>query len=129
MINKIYAKLINIRSNYIYHMIKNIVSLNPSVIVIEDLDVSGMMKNKHLAKSIQDAGFFKIRRILEYKCEWLGIKLIIAPRFYPSSKTCCKCGYVKKDLQLSDRIYVCPKCGDTIDRDVNAAINLANYKG
>ena len=128
-INKVCAKLTNKRNNYIHHMTKYLVSLNPSRIVIEDLNVSGMMKNKHLSKHISDAKLYEVRRQLEYKCLWNGIQLIIVPRFYPSSKTCCRCGYIKKDLKLSDRIYTCPECGNKIDRDVNAAINLANYKG
>ena len=109
-------------------MTKQLINKNPSRIVIEDLNVSGMMRNRHLSKKIMDAKFYEIRRQLEYKCLWYGVELVAVPRFYPSSKTCCKCGKIKKDFKLSDRIYEC-ECGNKIDRDVNAAINLANYKG
>lgn len=126
---KIYAKLTNKCDNYIHHMTKQIINENPSRVVIEDLNISGMVKNKCLSKHIWHTKFYEIRRQLEYKCEWNGILLVVAPRFYPSSKTCCKCGCIKKDLKLSDRTYVCTECGNKIDRDVNAAINLANYKG
>ena len=99
----------------------------PSRIVIEDLNIKGMMKNKHLSRSIKEAKFHEFRRQLEYKTKRYGIELVVADRFYPSSKTCFSCGYIKKDLKLKDRTYVCPHCGATIDRDLNAAMNLATY--
>lgn len=99
----------------------------PSRIVLEDLNVQGMMKNRHLSKAISEQGFYEFKRQMTYKCELYGIELVIADRFYPSSKTCSKCGNVKKDLKLSDRIYHCDCCGLTIDRDFNASLNLANY--
>jgi putative transposase len=102
------------------------VKANPEYIVIEDLNVSGMMKNKHLARAIQEQKLYEFRRQLEYKCQWYGVRLIIADRFFPSSKTCSQCGQVKKDLKLSDRTYHCD-CGLHIDRDLNAAINLREY--
>ena len=85
-----------------------------------------MMKNKHLSKSIQNQGFYEFRRQLEYKCNENGIQLIVADRFYPSSKLCSCCGNIKKNLKLSDRIYRC-ECGNVIDRDFQAAINLKTY--
>ena len=85
------------------------------------------MKNRHLSKSIAKQGFYEFRRMLEYKCKFTGIELVIADRFYPSSKTCSKCGNINKNLKLSDRVYKC-ECGLSIDRDLNASINLSNYK-
>lgn len=98
----------------------------PSFIVIEDLNVSGMLKNKHLSKSIQQQSFYRFREILTYKAEQAGIKLVIADRFYPSSKTCSCCGSVKHNLKLSDRVFKC-ECGLEIDRDLNASLNLCHY--
>lgn len=126
-IQLIQRRLINIRNNYIHQMTTEIVKTKPSRIVIEDLNVSGMMKNKHLSKSIQNQKFYEIRKQLEYKCKFRGIELVIADRFFPSSKRCSNCGNIKKDLNLSDRVYTC-SCGLNIDRDLNASINLANYK-
>ena len=120
-------RLTNIRHDYIHQVTSEIVNRKPKFIVMEDLNVKGMMKNRHLAKAVQDQGFYKFRRILAYKCEWAGIQLIIADRFFPSSKTCSCCGSVNHDLTLKDRIYICPECGFTIDRDLQAAINLAKY--
>lgn len=127
-INKIYKRLANIRNNYNHNMTADIVNMNPAKIVIEDLNIQGMMKNKHLSNAIGKQGLYEITRQLEYKCKFKGIELVKADRFFPSSKTCSSCGYIKKDLKLSDRTYICPKCGNVIDRDLNAAINLANYK-
>lgn len=95
---------------------------------MEDLNVKGMMKNRHLAKAIQEQCFYEFRRQMTYKCEWNNIEIVFADRFYPSSKTCSCCGAYKKDLLLKDRIFVCSECGNTIDRDYNAAINLMKYK-
>lgn len=86
------------------------------------------MKNKHLSKQIGEQGWYEIRRQLEYKCKYNGIELIVADRFFPSSKTCGNCGYINKDLKLKDRKWTCPECGTTHDRDLNAAINLMNYE-
>ena len=85
------------------------------------------MKNKHLSKSVSNSKLYEFRRQIEYKAELYGIEVVIADRFYPSSKTCHKCGNIKKDLKLSDRTYRCGECSLEIDRDVNASINLANY--
>ena len=92
---------------------------------MEDLNVIGMMKNRHLAKAVQQQNFGEFYRQMQYKCEWGNIAFITANRFYPSSKTCSHCGAIKKDLRLSDRTYVCTDCGMVMDRDLNAAVNLA----
>lgn len=120
--------LANIRKNYLHQTTTSIVKTKPYRIVIEDLNVKGMMKNKHLSDAIRKQGFYEFKRQLEYKCKFRGIELIIADRFYPSSKTCSHCGNIKTDLKLSDRIYICSECGLVIDRDLNASINLSNYK-
>lgn len=127
-INKLHKRLANIRNNYNHNITAAIVNMNPSKIVIEDLNIKGMMKNKHLSNAIGKQGLYEITRQLEYKCKFKGIELVKADRFFPSSKTCSSCGHIKKDLKLSDRTYICPKCGTVIDRDLNAAINLANYQ-
>ncbi|WAW11915.1 transposase [Staphylococcus phage SAP6] len=119
-------RLSNIRKNYLHQVTSSIVKTKPRRIVIEDLNVKGMMKNRHLAKAIQKQGFYEFRRQLEYKCERQGIELVIVDRFFPSSKTCSTCGSIHKNLKLSDRVFKC-KCGFSIDRDLNASINLANY--
>ncbi len=106
------------------HKLTSYLAKNHSCVVIEDLNVSGMLKNHRLAQAIADGGFYEFRRQLEYKCEWLGSKLIVVDRFFPSSKTCSDCGQIHKNLKLSDRTFVCPSCGFFLDRDWNAAINL-----
>jgi putative transposase len=103
------------------------VKAKPKYIVIEDLNVSGMLKNKKLSRAIQEQSLREFRRQLNYKCNWYGVELILADRFYPSSKLCSNCGNIKKDLKLSDRKYECGKCGLKIDRDFNASLNLKNY--
>ena len=120
-------RLANIRKNYIHQTTHSLVSLKPKVVGMEDLNVVGMMKNRHLSKAIGEQCFYEFIRQMKYKCEWAGIKFVQAPRFYASSKTCSHCGEIKQDLKLSDRVYKCPRCGATIDRDYNAAKNLANY--
>lgn len=127
-INKLHKRLANIRNNYNHNITADIVNMNPAKIVIEDLNIKGMMKNKHLSDAIGKQGLYEITRQLDYKCKYKGIELVKADRWYPSSKTCSNCGHVKKDLKLSDRTYICPECGTVIDRDLNAAINLANYQ-
>ena len=124
----IHRKLSNIRNNYLHQVTTSIVKTKPYRIVIEDLNVSGMMKNKHLSDSVRKQCFYKFRQYMTYKTELNGIELIVADRFYPSSKTCSICGSIKHDLKLKDRIYKCPHCGAIIDRDYNASINLAMYK-
>ena len=102
------------------------VKTKPEYIVIEDLNVIGMMKNKHLSKAIAEQKLSELKRQFEYKCLWYGVNLNFADRFYPSSKRCSHCGIIKKDLKLSDRLYKC-ECGNIMDRDLNAAINLRDY--
>ncbi len=123
---KIHHRLANIRQNYRHQVTTEIIARKPRVIVLEDLNVQGMMKNKHLSKKIQEQGWYDFRKLIEYKAEWSGIEVVLVDRFYPSSKTCIKCGKIKKDLKLSDRIYRC-ECGNVIDRDLQAAINLKRY--
>ena len=126
-LRKLYERQAGIRNNYNHQCTHKLVSLLPSRVVMEDLNVQGMMKNRYLAKSIQEQCFHEIIRQMKYKCEWNGIPFIQVGRFYPSSKTCSCCGRIKKDLKLSDRTYICPECGLVIDRDLNAAINLQRY--
>ena len=126
-IQQTHRRLANIRNNYLHQTTTSIVKTKPYRIVIEDLTISNMMKNKHLSDAIRKQGFYEFRRQLEYKCNFRGIELVIADRFYPSSKICSQCGKIKKDLKLSDRVYKC-SCGLVIDRDLNASINLSKYK-
>ena len=123
MVQKVHHKLANIRDNYIKTTVNEIVKTKPSYITIEDLNVSGMMKNKHLAKAVQQQKFYQFRQVLTQKCKENGIELRIVDRWFPSSKICNCCGQIKKDLKLSDRIYKCD-CGYTEDRDFNASLNL-----
>ena len=127
-IRLIHEKIKNIRLNHNHQVTNLIVKTKPSRIVMEDLNVHGMMKNKHLSKAIQEQGFYQFITFIKYKCENYKIDFVQADRFYPSSKMCSCCGNIKKDLKLSDRIYHCNNCGMTLDRDYNASINLANYK-
>ena len=124
---KLNHRLTNIRHNYLHEITSEIISRKPMFIALEDLNVKGMMKNKHLAKAIQEQSFYEFKRIISYKANWNNIKIIEVPRFYPSSKTCSECGSIKKDLKLSDREYICLECGCVIDRDYNASINLMKY--
>ncbi len=123
---KVVKRLTNIRQNYLHQTTSEIVKRKPSFICMEDLNVSGMMKNKHLSKAVQKQGFYEFRRQIKYKSEWNNIPVIMADRFFPSSKLCSCCGNIKKDLKLSDRIYKC-KCGNIIDRDFQACLNLKMY--
>lgn len=126
-IQQVYRRLANIRNNYLHQTTTSIVKTKPYRVVIEDLNVKGMMKNRHLSDAIRKQCFYEFKRQLEYKCKFKGIEFVKADRFYPSSKTCSKCGKIKKDLKLSDRVYRCD-CGLSIDRDLNASINLSRYK-
>ena len=123
---KLSRRLTNIRHNHLHQITSGIVKRKPSFICIEDLNVSGMMKNKHLSKAIQQQGFYEFRRQIEYKSNWNNIPVILADRFFPSSKLCSCCGMINKDLKLSDRIYRCD-CGNIIDRDYQASLNLKQY--
>lgn len=127
-VQKIHFKLTNIRTDYINKTVNELVKTKPTYITIEDLNISGMMKNRYLSKSISNQKFYEFRQKLLNKCNFHGIELRIADRFYPSSKTCHKCGSIKKDLKLSDRIYKCPICSEVIDRDLNASLNLKDTK-
>ena len=123
---KLNHRLTNIRQNYLHQTTSEIVKREPSFICMEDLNVNGMMKNKHLSKAVQQQGFYEFRRQIEYKSVWNNIPVMIADRFFPSSKLCSCCGSIKKDLKLSERIYRC-ECGNIIDRDYQAALNLKQY--
>jgi putative transposase len=123
----IHHRLRNIRHNYIHQTTSEIINRKPMFVVLEDLNVNGMMKNKHLAKAVQEQCFYEFYRQMKYKSDWNNIKFIEADRFYPSSRLCSACGCVNSKLKLSDRIYVCPECGNKIDRDYQASVNLKNY--
>lgn len=122
-VQKLYQKMTNIRTDYINKTIAEIVKTKPSYITIEDLNVKGMMKNRHLSKAVASQKFYEFRTKLKVKCDENGIELRVVDRWYPSSKLCHCCGAIKKDLKLSDRIYKCD-CGYTADRDYNASLNL-----
>ena len=122
-VQKLHHKIDNIRTDYINKTIAEIVKTKPSYITIEDLNVSGMMKNKHLSKAVASQKFYEFRTKLQAKCKEGGIELRVVDRWYPSSKTCHCCGAIRKDLKLSDRIFRCD-CGYIEDRDFNAALNL-----
>ena len=123
---KLNHRLTNIRQNHVHQITSEIIKRKPSFIVLEDLNVSGMMKNKHLSKAVQQQEFYEFRRQIEYKAKWNNIPVVIADRFFPSSKLCSCCGAIKKDLRLLDRIYEC-ECGNRIDRDYQASLNLKRY--
>lgn len=122
-IAKLYEKITNQRNNYLHQLTSMLVNEN-QVICIEDLNVKGMLQNHKLAKSVQELSLYEFRRQLEYKCRFYGRHLIVIDRFYPSSKACHQCGYINKNLKLSEREWICPKCGQIIDRDYNAALNI-----
>ena len=124
---KLNHQLTNIRHNYLHQTTTEIINRKPMFIVLEDLNINGMMKNKHLSKDIQQQCFYEFCRQIEYKSSWNNIKFIEADKWFPSSKTCSECGSIKKELKLSDRVYVCKECGCIIDRDLNASINLMKY--
>lgn len=126
-LRKFYTRITNIRTNYIHQTTHELISKRPCRVVMEDLNVTGMMKNRHLSKAIGEQCFNEFIRQMKYKCEWNGIEFVEVGRFYPSSKMCSNCGGIKHDLKLSDRVYRCESCGAVIDRDYNAAINLSRY--
>ena len=123
-VQKLHQRLNNIRTDYLNKTIHSIVKTKPSFIVIEDLNISGMMKNRHLSKAVAQQKFFEFKTKLISKCKENNIELRVVDRWYPSSKTCHNCGHIKKDLNLSDRIYRCSECGYVEDRDINASLNL-----
>ena len=126
VVAKIHQKIANVREDYQNKIVNEIVKTKPSYITIEDLNVIGMMKNRHLSEAIANQGFNMFVKKLTYKASINGIEIRQVDRFYPSSKKCSNCGIIKADLNLSDRIYQCNSCGLEIDRDINAAINLKN---
>ena len=126
-VQKLHQQIENICTDYVNKCVNEIVKTKPSYITIEDLNVSGMMKNRHLSKAVASQKFYEFRTKLETKCKENGIELRVADRWYPSSKLCHECGCIKKDLKLSDREYICD-CGYHTDRDYNAALNLRDAK-
>ena len=120
---KVYKRITD-KKQYYLHQVSNYLIDENQVICMEDLNVSSMLRNHKLAGSIQEMSFYEFKRMLEYKVNWYGRKLIFVDRFYPSSKTCNHCGYINKKLKLSDRQWVCPDCGEIIERDYNAALNI-----
>lgn len=129
-IKLVHKRIADIRLNHIHQTTNTIVKTKPCRIVVEDLNVRGLMKNRHLSKAIAEQSLNKFITILEYKCKWNGIEFVKADRFFPSSKKCSCCGTIKTDLRLKDRTYICSneECNLVIDRDKNASINLANYQ-
>ncbi|AHN21521.1 RNA-guided endonuclease InsQ/TnpB family protein [Lysinibacillus varians] len=125
-IRMIYKRLTNIRRNHLHQSSNEIVKTKPSRIVMETLNIKGMMKNKHVSKAIAKQCLHEFKRQIQYKCEKYGIEFVEADKWYPSSKMCSCCGNIKKDLKLSNRVFKC-SCGHEMDRDLNASINLANY--
>ena len=123
-IARLHRKIANLRKDTL-HKLTTLLAKNHGVIVIEDLNVSGMLANHKLAKAISDMGFYEFRRQLEYKCLLYSSKLVIVDRWFPSSKTCSHCGVKKETLSLSERVFKCHSCGFECDRDLNAAINLS----
>lgn len=123
----LHRRLANIRVNHLHQATSEIVKTKPSKVVMETLNIKGMMKNKYLSKAIAEQSLYEFKRQMQYKCEFNGIEFIEADKWYPSSKTCSKCGYVKSKLSLSERSYVCENCHCIIDRDYNASINLSRY--
>ena len=126
-IRNLYKRLNDIRTNHLHQCSNEIVKTKPSRIVMEHLNVKGMMKNKHLSKAIAQQKLYEFKRQVQYKCKKYGIEFVEADMWFPSSKTCSCCGQIKSDLKLKDRLYICD-CGLKVDRDLNAAINLANYQ-
>ena len=122
---RIHAKVANVRADAL-HKATSMLAARYETVIAEDLNVAGMSRNRRLARAISDQGFGQARQMLGYKTAWNGGTLVIADRFYPSSKTCSACGTVKAKLALSERTFSCGTCGLVVDRDVNAARNLLN---
>lgn len=121
---KLNHKLTNIRRNYLHQVTNEIINRKPSFIVLEDLNINNLMKNRHLAKAVQQQSLAEFAAILEYKANRNDVKIIYADRFFASSKTCSCCGEIKRNLKLRDRVFNCSQCGSVIDRDYNASLNL-----
>ncbi|MCQ2086525.1 MAG: transposase [Bacilli bacterium] len=126
-VQKLHQRINNIHSNYINHCVAEVVKTKPQFVTIEDLNVKGMMKNRHLSKAVAEQNFYTFREKLTAKCNQLGIEVRVAGRFFPSSKMCHKCGAIKSDLRLKDRWYKCD-CGYENDRDFNASLNLRDLE-
>jgi putative transposase len=124
----LHRRIANQRANTLQHLTSRLAKTQ-AVVVIEDLNVSGMLKNHHLAQAIADVGWGEFRRQLTYKAAWYGCRVLVASRWEPSSKTCSGCGWVDDDLTLADRMFCCEQCGHVLDRDLNAAINLRTLAG
>ena len=122
---KLHEKIKNQKQDFLHNITTRIINEN-KVIILEDLNVNGMLKNRKLAKSIQELGLYELRRQLEYKSLWYSRELVFVSRWYPSSKTCCECGWKNDNLTLKDREFICCECGNVIDRDINASINIKN---
>ena len=127
-VQKLHQRIDEIRKDYENKVVHEIVKQKPSFITVEDLNVKGMMKNRHLAKAVATQRFNSLLTKLKRKAEIIGIEMRIVDRFYPSSKTCHACGHIHKGLKLKDRVYICPECGYTADRDFNASLNLRDAK-
>jgi putative transposase len=128
-LGKLHCRVANQRVNTLHQFTRRLVKTKSVVVVIEDLHVAGMLKNHHLARAIGDVGFGEFRRQLVYKAAWYGCRVVVASRWEPSSKTCSLCGWVDDDLSLADRTFHCEHCGLVLDRDLNAASNLAKLAG
>ena len=126
-IRNFYKRLNDIRTSHLHQCSNGIVKTKPSRIVMEHLNVKGMMKNKHLAKAVAGQKLYEFKRQIQYKCEKYGIEFVEADRWFPSSKTCSSCGQIKSDVRLKDRLFIC-SCGLKLDRDLNASINLAHHQ-
>ena len=126
-IRRLHRRLSNIRNNHLHQATTLIVKTKPSKVVMETLNIKGMMKNRHLSKAIAKQKLYQFKQQMKYKCEIYGIEFVEADRFYPSSKLCSGCGHKKASLNLSERVYTCEECGAVLDRDYNAAVNLSRY--
>ena len=128
VVQGLHKQLTDIRQNHLHQASAEIVKTKPSRIVMETLNISGMMRNRHLSKALSNQKLYEFKRQVQYKCETYGIEFVEADRWFPSSKLCSGCGCKKTNLKLVDRTYHCNECGLTIDRDYNASLNLANYR-
>ena len=123
----LHRKINNIRTNHLHQATSKIVKTKPSTIVMEHLNIKGMIKNKHLSKAIAQQKLYEFKRQIQYKCQKYRIQFIEADKWFPSSKRCSSCGCIRKSLSLSERTYKCEDCSLVIDRDLNASINLSKY--
>lgn len=126
VVANVHKKLKDLRTDYVHQVTRDIVNTLPKAIVMEDLKIQNLMKNHTVAKAVSEQMWFEFRRQIEYKAGMKGIEVSFASPFFPSSKTCSHCGNVKEELQLKERIYICPECGHVADRDLNASLNLAD---